>query len=32
LVAAVKKLARYYKTLRQPIATVGTPLAVTRTG
>jgi hypothetical protein len=32
LVAAVKKLARYYKTSRQPIATVGTPLAVTRTG
>jgi perosamine synthetase len=32
LVAAVKKLARYYKTSRQPTATVDTPLAVTRTG
>jgi len=32
LVAAVKKLARYYKTSRQPTATVDTPLAITRTG
>jgi perosamine synthetase len=32
LVAAVKKLARYYRKSRQPIATVDAPLAVSRTG